>query len=209
MKLVALALVLAVAAVPALAEPSSTTGYDPIPSIGDREIPLDMSKVKVVRQYSATGYIFAIAGLGAMVGSWIAYFLDVGKKGGDLSPYWIGLMGGWGGSAAIGVPLLLAAEYKTRKMLGLPGVDGYFIAGAMFLGIGYASLAFIDVQPVYTMLYATIGYTASVLWSWWGAGRALRKLKRMQDAQGKEHALLVPFASPLPGGAVAGLAGSF
>jgi hypothetical protein len=170
---------------------------------------LDKAEIKHIKSLATTGYIFSLAGVGLMVASWISYFPDVGKKGGDLSPAWIGLMSSWGAVSAVGIPLLLAANYKGRRALGKPPVGGYFIAGWFFLGVGYAALAFIDAQPVYTMLYATIGYVASMTWSWAAAGRSINRIRNIEKRHKEKTPFIMPYVTGMPGGAMAGVTGAF
>lgn len=183
---------------------------EPPPANIEEELPdLDPAEVKQIKSLATTGYIFSLGGIGLMIASWISYFPDLGKKGGDLSPAWIGLMSSWGAVSAVGIPLLLAANYQGRRALGRPPVGGYFIAGWFFLGVGYASLAFIDAQPVYTMLYATIGYLASMTWSWAAAGRSINRIRNIEKAQKQKTTFIVPYVTGLPGGAMAGITGAF
>lgn len=176
----------------------------------EEELPeLDDRKVNQVKGMATAGYIISLAGAGLMIASWIAYFPDLGAKGGDLSPTWVGLMSAWGATSAVGIPLLLVSNYKARKMMNKPPVAGYFIAGWFFLGVGYASLAFIDAQPVYTMLYATIGYVASLTWSMGAAGRAINRLRNIEKKHKERETLVMPYVTGVPGGAMAGLSGAF
>lgn len=197
---------------PALAKKKHVPPPEPPPANLEEEIPdLDPREVKQIKSLATTGYIFSLGGIGLMIASWISYFPDVGKKGGDLSPVWIGLMSSWGAVSAVGIPLLLAANYKGRRALGRPPIGGYFIAGWFFLGVGYASLAFIDAQPVYTMLYATIGYVASMTWSWAAAGRSINRIRNIEKKlkEEKKTTFILPYVTGLPGGAMAGITGAF
>ena len=183
---------------------------EPPPANLEEELPvLDTEDVREIKRLATTGYILSLGGIGLMIAAWISYFPDLGKKGGDLTDAWIGLMSSWGAVSAVGIPLLLAANYKGRRVLGKPPVGGYFIAGWFFLGFGYAALAFIDAQPVYTMLYATIGYVAAMTWSWAAAGRSINRIRNIEKAQKQKTAFVIPYITGLPGGAMAGITGAF
>jgi len=182
----------------------------PPPSDLDEEIPdLDVEDVREIKRLATTGYVLSLAGISLMIASWVSYFPDVGKKGGDLSPAWIALMSGWGATSAVAIPLLLAANYKGRRLLGRPPVGGYFIAGWFFLAVGYGALGFIGVQPVYTMLYATIGYVAAMTWSWAAAGRAINRIRNIEKKKKAQTVAILPYVTGLPGGAMAGITGAF
>jgi hypothetical protein len=170
----------------------------------------DPVEAKKIRRMAAAGYTITYLGAATMIASWISYMPDVGSKIGDLSIPWYVIMSSWAGLSAIGIPLLQAVSFKARKLLGLPPVDGFFIAGWFFLGIAYASNVLVDKNPVYTMLYASIGYAAASLWCSWGAGRSLRSLGRAERAAREaSSAIIAPWATALPGGAMAGIAGVF
>lgn len=186
-------------------EGTSSQAADHEPQAGS----LDMKKVNNVRRLAAAGYTFMAIGIGAMVGSWIAYVPHIGAKVDSLPPVWFVLISSWGATAAIGVPMLQVASFKARKLLGLPPVDGFFIAGWIFFGLNFAAIAFMEANPIYSMLYATIGFTAAMLWSWWGAGRSMRRLRRAERASLESGATVIPWVTALPGGAMAGIAGTF
>lgn len=166
----------------------------------------DSSDVLKAKRMATAGYTLSIIGLGTMVASWTTYFPDVGKRRHDLSPAWIVLMSSWGAVSMVAIPLLNASSYLARKIMDYPPVDGFFIAGWMMLGIAYGAVGFIEEQPVYTMLYATVGYTAATFWCWAGTGRSMHRLRRFVKEQ---KTLVAPFAAPLPGGAMVGATGTF
>jgi len=166
----------------------------------------DASDILKIKRMATAGYTLSIIGLGTMVASWTTYFPDVGKQRHDLSPAWIVLMASWGAVSMAAIPLLNAASYQARRIMDYPPVDGFFIAGWVMLIIGYGAVGFIEKQPVYTMLYATVGYTAATFWCWAGTGRSMHRLKRFVKEQ---KTLVAPMVAPLPGGAMIGATGLF
>ena len=164
----------------------------------ERDDPL--ARAGTIRGLAHAGFVFSALSITAMVGTWLAFFPQY--TGHHTRDVWIPMLAIWGGTGLVASPLLLSSNILSRKARDLKPVDGLEIASWILYGIAYATSPLLYWEPILTVYYGSVAFTAALIRAMWTGWRALRDLEALEQS-------VVPTVMPLRDGMAVGVAGTF
>jgi hypothetical protein len=160
------------------------------------------------RKLTMAGMALSGASLGLLAGAWVGWSVDA-ARGFEVDAGWVSYLTLYPlamTSLGLGTPLVLVPGARTRQDRGLSGRNGLNVSGWVFYAL---ALATVPVYWAFRIPYIGIAGSAFLVT---GASLTLAAgAGRLDDPSAGEASTvsIAPFASPVPGGAIAGLAGTF